>query len=507
LARVRLWVFDRLAALGPLPALELHSGDALRRFVGDVDELQNLYVRAFSPLTVALFVAALVSLVLHTVDAALAWIVLAYLCVSGLAVPALVALCLRGLGRQEAARRATLVALLIDAVQGLQDLLLSGRREEHLERIAALDRELNRIERRVAGFGAVRVAGGDLLANLAMWTAIAVLVPLLAHGSVSRSALPVVAFLVLASFEATQPLGIAFQSLDHVRAAGERIFNVTDAKPSVVSPPDPLPVPPRPALIFEHVSFSYVPGALPCLLDISFALRPNDTQGGPEGTRGPHKRTRRLAVVGPSGSGKTTLVRLALRMANPTAGRVLLGGHDLAAYRVEDVRSQVSVVDQNTHIFNDTIRGNLLVGKPSATDAELWRALETARLAEAVEQMPAGLDTWVGEQGLLLAGGERQRLAIARAVLRDAPILILDEPTANLDTLTEREVLEALQTLMADRATLMITHRLVGMERMDEILVLDHGRLVQRGTHDELRRADGLYSRMLAIQEDLLFVL
>lgn len=502
LLRFRLWIFDRLVLLGPLTPLCFHSGDALRRFVADVDELQQLYLRSLSPLTVALLIAGLVAVVLHGISPTLTWIILAYLAVAGIVMPVALAVAMKGIGRTQTARRAELATAVVDGIQGLQDLLTGGRGEDFMARVSRLDRGLASIERRVGLVSAVRVGGGDLLANLAMWTALAVLIPLVQHGDAPGSALPVVAFLTAATFEITQPLALALQSLDHTRASGARIFAITDARPAVSSPPNPMPLPASLArhpgaappaltaayeLVFDHVTLAYGPDEAPALADVTLSLLPG----------------KRVAVVGPSGAGKSTLARLALRMVDPTRGAVLLGGRDLRAYSLDDVRSVITLVAQDSHIFNRTVRGNLLLGDPAATEVELWDALEAARLAEAVQRMPGGLDTWVGEHGLLLAGGERQRLAIARALLRDAPILMLDEPTANLDAVTEGEVLAALDTLLAGRTTLWITHRLIEMERMDEILVLDRGRIVERGTHGELSSRPGLYRRMLDIQDGL----
>jgi ABC-type multidrug transport system fused ATPase/permease subunit len=168
------------------------------------------------------------------------------------------------------------------------------------------------------------------------------------------------------------------------------------------------------------------------------------------------------------------------------------------------VRTLIGVVSQDTHVFNDTLRANLLLAKPEATDEDLRRVLALARLSDLVERLPDGLKRPLGEQGLKLSGGERQRLSIARTLLKDAPLLVLDEPTANLDPVTERELLDAVYALMRDRATLVITHRLVRMEEMDEILVLEGGRIVERGTHRELESGRGLYRRMLDVQRELL---
>jgi ATP-binding cassette subfamily C protein CydC len=212
-------------------------------------------------------------------------------------------------------------------------------------------------------------------------------------------------------------------------------------------------------------------------------------------------------VVGSSGAGKSTLVHLLLRFWDPSDGEVRLGGRDIREYTQEDLRRGFSVVSQDTHIFNGTLRANLLLAKQRATDEELESVLGRAQLSKLVERLPNGLDGPLGEQGLSLSGGERQRLAVARALLKGAPLLVLDEPTANLDPITERQLLDTTYELMRDRATLVVTHRLVRMEEMDEILVLDSGRIVERGTHGELVVAGGLYHEMLETQREMLVTL
>jgi ABC-type multidrug transport system fused ATPase/permease subunit len=209
----------------------------------------------------------------------------------------------------------------------------------------------------------------------------------------------------------------------------------------------------------------------------------------------------RLAIVGPSGAGKSTLVQLLLRFWEYEQGQIELGGRELRRYRADDVRRMVSVVAQQTHLFNGTIRENLLIARPDAGPDEIVVAARQAELDTFIEGLPLGYDTWIGEQGLRLSGGERQRLAIARAILKDAPILILDEPTASLDAVTERSILRSLGALMTGRTTLLITHRLVGLEQIDEILVLDAGRIVERGRHADLLMLGGRYRRMWERQQ------
>jgi ATP-binding cassette, subfamily C, bacterial CydC len=299
------------------------------------------------------------------------------------------------------------------------------------------------------------------------------------------------ALVILGSFEAVHPLGAAFQFLGCSVEAGKRLFEVVDAEPEITDHPRPLPPPKAQALEFDGVSFGYEKDGPPVLEDVTFALTPG----------------KRVAVVGPSGAGKSTLVHLLLRFWDPSGGEVRLGGRDIREYTQEDLRREFAVVSQDTHVFNGTLRANLLLAKQRATDEELESVLGRAQLSKLVERLPNGLDGPLGEQGLSLSGGERQRLAFARALLKGAPLLVLDEPTANLDPITERGLLDTTYELMRDRATLVVTHRLVRMEEMDEILVLDSGRIVERGTHGELVLAGGLYHEMLETQRDMLVTL
>ena len=208
----------------------------------------------------------------------------------------------------------------------------------------------------------------------------------------------------------------------------------------------------------------------------------------------------RLAVVGPSGAGKSTLISLLLRFWDYHQGQITWLGHDLRQYKQDDILRQMAVVSQNAYLFSASLRQNLLLARPHASQADLDRAMQAARLDDFLRALPEGYETWIGDQGRRLSAGERQRLAIARALLKDAPLLLLDEPTANLDPLTERQVVETLHTLAAGRSTLWITHRLVEMQRMDEILVLDGGRIVERGRHQDLLLANGLYRRLWDLQ-------
>ena len=488
LGNLRSWFYVRLTPLAPVLLEGYRSGDLLSRLVEDVEELENLYLRAVSPVLVAAVVWGLAFAVLYPFDPALAITVLVFLAAAGVGAPLLVWALSRGLGRRQLELRSELYSRIVEGTQGVQDLLAFGREEEQRRQIEVLNRKLGRIERRQALVSGLQDSLGDLLTNLAMLVALVLAIPLVAGGEVRGIYLAFLALVALGVFEAATPLGGAFQTIGRTTAAGERLFEVSDSEPTIRNPKNPLPVPEDFTLRFDNVSFRYGEGDPFSLEDVSFALEPG----------------RKVAVVGPSGSGKSTLANLILRFRVPQGGEIRLGGRSLSEYAQEDVRRLVSVVPQSTHVFNDTLRNNLLLADQEANDEALELALERARISSFIERLPDGLDTYVGEHGSRLSGGERRRLAVARALLKDAPLLVLDEPTANLDTVTELEVLASVWEAARDRAALLVTHRLVGMEEMHEILVMDAGRIVERGAHEQLLAAGGLYCRMLETQRELL---
>jgi len=246
-----------------------------------------------------------------------------------------------------------------------------------------------------------------------------------------------------------------YQHLGSNFAAARRLFEIVDAQPAALDGEAPSPVAERYDISVKNLRFRYSDNDVYALDDISFTL--------PQG----HS----VAIVGPSGAGKSTLANLLLRFWEYREGQIMLGDRPLRDYRQQDIHNLIGVVAQDTHLFNTTMRENLLIARPQASQGELEQAARQAHLHDFIQSLPQGYDTQVGEQGLRLSGGERQRIAIARALLKDAPLLILDEATANLDALTEQAVLQSLHALMKGRTTLIITHRLVGLEMADEVLV------------------------------------
>ena len=421
-------------------------------------------------------------------------------------MPLLTRVLSRAAGRQLVSTRAELNATLVDGIQGVADLVSFGQEAAWLQRMQAQSHALGGAQARLAWAGGLHSALGSLLTSVAALAVLIIAIPLVNAAQIQGASLAVLVLAAMASLEAVLPLPLAAQYLDSTLESARRLFEMADAYPQ----PGPAGAPPlegrggnlpSPAqagegprmgaracdLRVEHLHFRYDADALPALDDVSFNL----PQGG------------RLAIVGPSGAGKSTLINLLLRFWDYKEGVIELGGHDLREYDPDDVRHLMGVVSQSTHLFNATVRDNLLIARPEATRAELEQAAQRAQIHSFVQSLPQGYDTWIGEQGLRLSGGERQRLAIARALLKDAPILILDEATANLDPVTEREVMQSIRELMQGRTTLIATHRLVGLEDADEILVLQGGHVIERGRHAELIEANGLYRRMWSLQNQI----
>jgi ATP-binding cassette subfamily C protein CydC len=489
LGRLRTWLYGHLSVLGAGQLAEFRGADLLARLMRDADETQNLFQLLVAPVLVAALTVGVIALGLWRLDGSLGITAAGVLLALALGVPLLSDVLARTAGRQQVGVRTALEVDIADSLHGLPDLLMLGRARDYVERVSVKDRELGRLQHRLAVVAGVRVALGDGVARLGAWAVLLLAIPLVATNTLGAVYLATLALLMLGAAEALQPLAQAAQQLGRTRAAAQRLWQVADERPAITFPKEQaaiLSVPPQddiPTLEFDRVDFAY--HGVPVLREISFRLRPNSA----------------VAIVGPSGAGKSTLLQLAARAWDPTSGQIRLDGRDLRSYPWQTLATTVGSVSQDSYVFSATLRQNLELGRPTATENELRTALEQVALTDLVESLPDGLDTWIGDQGVRLSGGERQRLALARALLQAAPVLLLDEVTANLDPLSERLVFEVVRELARERAVLIATHRVNRLEWADTILVLERGRIVERGSQDQLQRSGGTYERLRGLED------
>lgn len=493
LARLRVWFYQALEPLAPARLMQYRSGDLHSRIVADIETLEHVFVRVIAPPAVAILVGILMWFLLGSFATELAVMLVLFMVLGGIGLPLFTQGLSRSAGRKLVTVRSKLNETLVDGVQGAAELLAFGQGRQYLAKVQVLSQELAEAQTRMTWIRGLDGALMGLLVTSATVAALGLAIPLVRENELDGVYLAVIVLALMASFEAILPLPQALQYLENSLEASRRLFDIVDAEPIVIDPPasERKTVPssaPDTGLRIEGLCFRYGPDEPLALDGVSFSL----PTGGS------------LAIVGPSGAGKSTLVSILLRFWEYHQGHILLGGQELRTLCQDDVRQLFSVVSQRTHLFNATIRDNLLIARPDASDADLEWATRQAQIHEFVQLLPEGYDTWIGEQGLLVSGGQRKRLAIARALLKDAPFLILDEATADLDPLTEHEVVRAIQALMTRRTTLWITHRLVGLGNVDAILLLQEGRVVEQGHHYDLVQMGGLYRRMWDLQNQVL---
>ncbi|MEU7007756.1 thiol reductant ABC exporter subunit CydD [Streptomyces sp. NPDC046332] len=482
LAELRVAVFRRLERIAPAGLRRTRRGDLLSRLVQDVDALQDYWLRWLLPAGAALVVgAASVGFTAWLLPEAGAVLALGLL-VAGVAVPLLSGMLARRAERQLAPARGALAVTVVDLLRGCAELTVAGALKDRTDRAGAADRTLTAIARRQAAATALGSGLSALVCGLTVAAAALVGVQAVLDGRLAGVALAVVVLTPLAAFEAVTGLPLAVQYRQRVKRSAERVFEVLDAPVPVHEPDRPAAPPQSPfPLEVSGLSARHAGQERAALGDFALTLEAG----------------RRVAVVGTSGSGKTTLAQVLLRFLDADTGSYRIGGVEAAELSGDDVRRLVGLCAQDAHIFDSTIRENLRLARTGASDDELRVALGRARLLDWVDGLPDGLDTLVGEHGSRISGGQRQRLALARALLADFPVLVLDEPAEHLDLATADALTDDLVLATEGRTTVLITHRLHGLDAVDEVVVLDEGRTVQRGPYAELAGAEGPLRRML----------
>ncbi|GHH69562.1 hypothetical protein GCM10017673_20200 [Streptosporangium violaceochromogenes] len=466
-ARERL--YRALIPAGP-PA---HRGaDLLSRMVDDTEAAQDLLVRCLLPAVAALATGlAAVVLALFALPAA-APALLAGLVTAGVLIPGVTAAAARRRSARIAPARAELAARVADLVHGAADLAAYGAGDRALAACAEADTRLAALERRRARAGATASGLGTLVQGATV-SAVVLIATASGAGPVVTAVLTLT---TLVSFEPVLPMAAAGERLTGVLAALRRLREVRAAPPAVTEPARPVPVPEGPPTVeIDNLVVRHGPDRPPALDGVSLTLTPG----------------RRVALVGPSGAGKSTLLSALMRLVEPESGTIRLNGVEIGALSSDDVRRVMTGLTQDPYVFQTSLRDNLRLAGPEAGEHELAEAVRRARLERWVER--TGWDTVLGEDGRTVSGGQLQRLALARALLNDPPVLLLDEPAESLDEETADALMADLLDATHGHTTLLVTHRLRGLEGVDEIVVLENGAVAQRGTHEELVRAPGYY--------------
>ena len=488
LAEMRIDMYRKLDPLAPAYLVNRRSGDIISIAGSDIEKVEFFFAHTISPAFVAVVVPAVVLIAL----AFIAWPLALAL------IPFLLAVAIRPfyaqrkaerLGGEVLAKLGDIHAHMVDNIQGMREIVAFGRGPTRTNEISSegwrhahSQLQFLKSQASQASFiEAVTGLGGLAVLATGAW--------LILEGNMERPDLPLAALLALSTFSPVSDIARTMKELMETLAASRRIFTVHDEPvpvqdgsgvPALVSTNDEA----APAMHFEKVTFSYGPHLPQALDKVTFSVEPGET----------------VALVGRSGAGKTTCTYLLMRFWDPDSGQILLGADDLRDFKLDELRRQFAFVSQDTYLFNSSIRDNIILGRPDATEDDMEEAARQANVHETIVSFPEGYDTLVGERGMQLSGGQRQRLSIARALLKNAPVLILDEATSHLDAVNEQRVRQALARLMRGRSTLVIAHRLSTVRDADKIVVLDTGRVVEEGTHPQLLSKGGLYAQLVSTQ-------
>lgn len=487
LSILRIWFYDCLKLLAPARLIHYQRGDLLSRAIGDIDALDQFYVRAVSPVISAIFATVGFSLLVGSWNVRLGWILAAGLSVTSFVLPALVYIFSQDPAKQLVDQRAILSQTMLDTLRGAAEMMVFQQQEEELTQINRVSLQTNRAQVGLAHSQGLSNGMNAVLTQGTVALMLLVGIPLVRTGELDGIMLAVIVLITMASFEISIPIAQAAQFWESSLQAARRLFEMADQQPAIIEPVIPVSVPEKPNILIRNLSFQYH-GNLPLAAD---HLNIDIPYG------------RKIALVGENGSGKTTILNLLMRFWDCQPGEILIDGILVQEFSPKELRQRIGYVSPGGAIFQTTLRQNLLLANPGALDADLLRVLDCVQLGEWVQTLPDGLDTWLGASGLTISGGQLQRIQLARGLLMDAPIYLLDEPTTHLDVETENRLISLFRSIFQNRSLVWVTHRLVGLDWLDEILVLENGRVVERGNQHTLLESRGRFYQLWEIQNRL----
>lgn len=487
LSILRIWFYDCLKLLAPARLIHYQRGDLLSRAIGDIDTLDQFYVRAVSPVISAIFATVGFSLLVGSWNVRLGWILAAGLSVTSFVLPALVYIFSQDPAKQLVDQRAILSQTMLDTLRGAAEMMVFQQQEEELTQINRVSLQTNRAQVGLAHSQGLSNGMNAVLTQGTVALMLLVGIPLVRTGELDGIMLAVIVLITMASFEISIPIAQAAQFWESSLQAARRLFEMADQQPAIIEPVIPVSVPEKPNILIRNLSFQYH-GNLPLAAD---HLNIDIPYG------------RKIALVGENGSGKTTILNLLMRFWDCQPGEILIDGIPVQEFSPKELRQRIGYVSPGGAIFQTTLRQNLLLANPGALDADLLRVLDCVQLGEWVQTLPDGLDTWLGASGLTISGGQLQRIQLARGLLMDAPIYLLDEPTTHLDVETENRLISLFRSIFQNRSLVWVTHRLVGLDWLDEILVLENGRVVERGNQHTLLESRGRFYQLWEIQNRL----
>ncbi len=523
LAKFRVWFFKSIEPLVPSKTGKFTSGDLLTRVVSDVESLEHIFIRVLSPPIIALLVGILITVIFAFFNILFVIAFLIPYLLAGIVIPFFTYKLSAKIGEDIISLRSRLTELSLDGIEGKNELISFGKVETHNAEFNDTNNKLIKLQRRMNLISGMNESLIGLMMNIAIITIFITAVPLVKSGAISGISLSVLALGTMAAFEAVLPIPLAIQYLNNSIKAGNRLFQITgqtiedkkrfwitsDAEsfPNVLvgnlskrdrfrvetSRNDTTNLTKQRHLQNKKKYSLKLKGENVELKNISFSYRKNEEVLKEISIKVNTKE--KIAIIGGSGAGKSSIINLLLGFWKINKGSISIDNTDYNEISEEGIRSVYSTIPQKIFLFSDTIKGNLLIAKPDATDSELWSALQKAELKKFVESLPNKLDTWIGNQGKQLSGGEQKRIAIARAILKDSNIFICDEITADLDSVTELNILNTIHLVTKEKSLVYITHRLVDMDKFDSIYLLENGKIVSAGIHSELLKNSEHYKK------------